>query len=348
MPRGTPLPRATTQAIVNAHRNGMTYKQLAEAHGLPISTMRGVVYRWGRVGGLPPRARIYRRLICERLGNHIKNMVLRDHNLNLHRLPAILRDQQVQGVLGREYQIPGYDTIRRWLVRQGFVHRKLPRKPKINDRNKAKRVEFARKWLDGDIGELAFSDESCFYMNPDRDVFGWFPQNIPREDLPNNARVHSQGGKIMVWGVISRTGPGPLVVVDGMMDGPRYRNILREHLEDYWNRLGENREVEIKFMQDNAPCHRARDTRALISEITGNDPIEWPPYSPDLNPIENVWGWMKRQMMTMPPADTLVQLTGRIEALWAEVTPEFCASLFESMDRRARAVIARNGRPINY
>ncbi len=43
-----------------------------------------------------------------------------------------------------------------------------------------------------------------------------------------------------------------------------------------------------RFMQDNAPCQKARATLLMLSmlEMHGIEVLDWPPYSPDLNPIE--------------------------------------------------------------
>ncbi|KAL4473426.1 hypothetical protein ABPG72_012105 [Tetrahymena utriculariae] len=55
-----------------------------------------------------------------------------------------------------------------------------------------------------------------------------------------------------------------------------------------------------RFQQDNAPAHKAN---SLTSWLEGNVPnlINHPPQSPDLNPIELIWGWMKNQIENHSP-----------------------------------------------
>ncbi len=45
-------------------------------------------------------------------------------------------------------------------------------------------------------------------------------------------------------------------------------------------------------MRDGAPAHASAETKKELAE-RGIVTINWPPYSRDLNPIENVWNWMK-------------------------------------------------------
>jgi transposase len=48
----------------------------------------------------------------------------------------------------------------------------------------------------------------------------------------------------------------------------------------------------LLLIQDGAPGHSAAETKEDLHE-RGIYPIFWPPYSPDLNPIETVWNLMK-------------------------------------------------------
>ena len=53
-------------------------------------------------------------------------------------------------------------------------------------------------------------------------------------------------------------------------------------------------------MQDNAPIHKAR----IVTEWLENyriPTLEWPPYSPDLNPIEHAWARLKDLIVKLDP-----------------------------------------------
>lgn len=54
------------------------------------------------------------------------------------------------------------------------------------------------------------------------------------------------------------------------------------------------------FMQDNSPLHQAHLIQDLLGELH-IEVIDWPPYSPDLNPIENLWALMKAKIYELRP-----------------------------------------------
>jgi transposase len=65
-------------------------------------------------------------------------------------------------------------------------------------------------------------------------------------------------------------------------------------------------------MQDNAPCHTSRAFKAFLQRNSIKF-LEWPPYSPDLNTIENIWQWMKLVLETeFPVCDSAEDIGGAL------------------------------------
>ena len=110
--------------------------------------------------------------------------------------------------------------------------------------------------------------------------------------------------------------------------------------------LDENGHDKI-FQEDNAPIHTA--TRVLnFFYNEGINVMDWPAKSPDLNPIENIWGLMKNYVAEKYPKN-LVELERLIKEAWEAIcTPDLCKKLFDSMYSRCEAVIYNKGARTKY
>ena len=109
----------------------------------------------------------------------------------------------------------------------------------------------------------------------------------------------------------------------------------------------------VTVMQDNAPGHSSPRTQEEPRERL-IQPISWPAFSPDLNPIEAVWDQMKDYIQIKYPGmgggrqrshDLLRMIV--MEA-WDSVKPEFLSGLIEIMPSRCRAVFDADGVPTKY
>ncbi len=75
--------------------------------------------------------------------------------------------------------------------------------------------------------------------------------------------------------------------------------------------------------------------------------MEWPSMSPDLNPIEHMWGILKRKV-EKHHVSNILQLRDVIMEEWKRMPATICAALVNPMPRRIKAVLDNNGAPTKY
>ena len=70
--------------------------------------------------------------------------------------------------------------------------------------------------------------------------------------------------------------------------------------------------------------------------------LKWPPYSPGLNPIENLWACLKRKVAKR---SSLAELQEAIIDIWYNDSDLVfaCKSLVESMPKRISALLKSRG-----
>jgi hypothetical protein len=133
-----------------------------------------------------------------------------------------------------------------------------------------------------------------------------------------------------------------MTFVEGNINSQKYISILSDCLLPFYDDFPLSFVRDSKFQQDNARPHTALATRNFFQTHTIAVPY-WPSLSPDINPIENVWGIMKRKVRLMKPT-SMEALRFAITVAWNDtVTPHLCRKLYASMPTRLVNIIRRRG-----
>ena len=148
----------------------------------------------------------------------------------------------------------------------------------------------------------------------------------------------------MVWGSFSWEGSGQIFFLPKgeTMNADKYLDVLKNKAAPAMQRAG-----ATKFLQDGAPCHKAKKVKAWLQK-KGWNLIDWPGNSPDLNPIENLWNCMKQELKNIH-CPNLDRLQEEIKRVWHHRTSQqLCQNLIKSMPRRLAAVIKANAEMTKY
>lgn len=234
-------------------------------------------------------------------------------------------------------------TIRRILNDGHLFSRIAAKKPLLSMANKAKRLRFANKYKSFSITQwknMIFSDEcqikkNCWIRKLVRRPIGKRFQNRYITKTVKYAPF-----SILVWGAIKGDGTRVIVKCPKTLNSENYANILEQGLPSIYN-------SENIFMQDGARCHTSRYTINYLETKNILLLSDWPPQSPDLNVIENLWTILKRNVGRHYSANK--------DALWMNIMDEWNAipnetisTLYTSIPNRLSCVRKARGYQTKY
>ena len=90
----------------------------------------------------------------------------------------------------------------------------------------------------------------------------------------------------------------------------------------------------------------SRMSRQCLDEL-GIEVIKWPGNSPDLNPIENTFAYMKRLLQDQD-CSSRASLIRNFENIWRDLGQDYFRKLCDSMPTRIRMCLEKNGGSIKY
>lgn len=162
--------------------------------------------------------------------------------------------------------------------------------------------------------------------------------------------------RVMVWAAFWGGGRTPLYIMDRDFESKKHGYSARSYIEVLDAQLLEYYTDDIVFMQDNASIHTAQAVRQWFIDH-GIRTTDWPPYSPDLNPIENLWHAMKCLALKMFPEimngggkseEDIKKVEECLKATWEALDESLFEELIESMPRRIADCITAKGWHTKY
>ena len=268
---------------------GQRQQQVANHFGVNVSTIERLVRRLRETGHLADRPRSGRPRVTSRRQDrtirlaHLRNRHLTatetalntvgTHNRQISPKTVGSRLREI-GLRARRPYIGLPLTQARWLRRMAWLTAHAPR------------LFPMRQWR-----RVLFTAESRFTLyraDGRRRVYRRRGERFA--DACVIERDRFGGGSVMVWGGIAHGIKSQLIVVAGNMTAVRYRD---EILRPVAVPLVQQRNLILQ--QDNARPHVARVCQDFLAN-NSIAPLAWPPYSPDLTPIEHMWDELERRV----------------------------------------------------
>lgn len=333
MPRGSELNEMQKQRIMDLRNCGNSQRQIASM----INKSQSVVKHFLKLG-------------IENYGQQKRTGRPSRYSATVKR--AVLRQISKTGAssskIVEQFNLKcDSSLVRKWIAKsEQFKYRKCLKKPELKKHHIEARLQFAKKYLQkGRIWKhVIFSDEKKFNLDgPDGLSHYWHDLRKERKILTRRAQG---GGSVMIWAAFKQNYKSEIAFIEGRINAMDYQEMLHDNLLPF---ITLTEDDKVIFQQDNAPIHTAASTKKWFEDF-GIELLPWPALSPDLNPIENLWGILARRVYDQgkPPINNIAELRRRIESAWADIPDEILNKLINSVPDRLLEVITNKGKSTKY
>ena len=217
----------------------------------------------------------------------------------------------------------------------------LRRKPPLGQQTKKKRVLFATKHGHRHWKNVLFVDETAIELigPPNHQNEGQWAESI--DEVGYIPKV-KHPLKLNVFAGVAWSGKTKLVFYSGKLNGTRYASILDDVLPEMTDAIFKKRKWML--IQDASPLHLTREVMDVLKVhgVIVQPRGAWPGYSPDLNPIENIWAIVKDRVGARKPANKAELMHYAVEE-WQNLPQETVQKCILSLRNRMALVLKNKG-----
>lgn len=301
------------------------------------------------------------------VGGRKKKLTVRAESLLLRKIPVIRR-MNPNWTVSELMSMAGIDdislrTAQRILNRNGYHHLKARRKGILSSEDAKKRLAFARK-MKKKLPDF-WQEGIAFYF----DGVGFVHRTKPKEHaIACHGRVWRKRGEGLHLNCTSKgqkEGYGGkqvkfFVAISynrGVICAEQYTELNAASFSDFiYNKFGEIFRRSGKkckeWLQDGDPSQNSAKARTAMESLDANL-IRIPPRSPDLNPIENVFAYVKKELKLQVlqndlERETYDDFSQRVKATLYSSSNNGINRIIDSMGRRLSSIIVKKGGRIDY
>jgi transposase len=309
--------------IVLKHSDGMSNKEISEnmnLHRNVISFWINRFYKTGTIINIKQTGR--KRKTTKEQDNKIVDEIKNNEKLKSNDLLEIIENYNISK-----------RTICRRLSENGFVYGNYSKKSFLTEKHKLIRLNWAKEHIDFDWTKVIFSDEMSIWKDRCTDKCWYIKGNQKiKETLKHPIKVH-------IWGCITLGGFESYYLFKDNLNSDKYMEILFEHLVPIYVN-------NFIFQQDNSPIHTSKKIKDFLDKSKIKT-LKFPPNSPDLNPIENVWHLIKHYMSKITNL-TNENFEEKINECCKKIDYSNIHNIVSSMHIRIQKIIRSNGNHIDY
>ena len=324
----------TRKEIVAKILQGKRHSEVSREFGIGHTTIRAIWLKYAKIGST---------VDMNRSGRPVKTTE-KDRRLicRISKKSPFMTAREIRHESGMVEKV-SIDTVKRVLRNAGLFGRMAAMKPLLNKRQIQKRCQWCKLYSEFGVNDwknIIFSDESRIERHSMRRRYVRRPLHQRFQPRYTIKTVKYGGFSILVWGAIKGDGSRMLIRCPIRLDSVSYQAVLDNGLKDLLDK-------NSIFMHDGAPCHRSLSTAKYLESRKICVLSDWPPQSPDLNPIENLWSLLKEKVSRHSPT-TSDQLWSITKQEWDSIPDDAIIALYESMTHRIKTMLQCKGQNMKY